>query len=303
MRPSAWGPWLVVSLFVATSTASAFARRPSGSGHENQDSCFSAPVKGQKLQRAGKLIEARSRFTMCARNTCPRVVSQSCKHWLEQVRAAIPTVQFSARDQDGLDVSGVRISIDGNAAISLGPGAVEVDPGQHEFVFHHDGNADVTRRVMINKGSKKVGISVIFPVAPAPTPPPPTPKPTPQRDTGKQSVPGTPSRPVPTLSWVLGGVGVAGLASFATFGTLGLVQRGSSDCSQSAPHGTFDSCQNGAFTKFRIADISLGVAVVGLGAATWLYLKRPTVYERSTVLAVGVAPTAHGAVATVGATF
>ncbi len=290
--------WIIVVLggFCA---ANAFAQ---GSSKSGEDPCLSTPVEGQKLQRAGKLLEARSRFEVCARDTCPEVVSQSCKRWLAQVEADLPSVQFSARDQDGLDVSDVEVSIDGKPAMTPGPGAVDIDPGEHTFVFRHQGSVNVTRRVVIDKGTKKVGVSVIFSPAPARTPAPSASRPQQRRDTERQSASG-PSRPVPTLSWVLGGIGVAGLASFATFGTLGLVQRGGSNCAQSAPHGTFNSCQSSAFTKFRVADILLGVAVVGLGAATWVYLKRPTIYERSTAFAVGVAPTAHGAIAAVGATF
>ncbi len=291
----------LVSLAVATSAASASAHGPKGKTSSG-DSCLSAPVEGQKLQRAGKLLEARKSFAKCAVDTCPKVVRKSCKAWLAQVRADQPSVQFSARDQDGLDVSGVQVSIDGKPSIPLGPGAVDIDPGKHEFVFHHVGSPDITRRVVIDTGSKKVGVSVIFSSA-ATTPKPPPPKPDARVDLHIKPVQTEPKRPVPVLAWVLGGVGVAGLTSFATFGTLGLVQRGGAECAQDAGADVFKSCQDSAFTKFRIADISLGVAVVGLGAATWLYLERPTVYERSTALAVGIQPTAHGGLAAVKGTF
>jgi hypothetical protein len=74
---------------------------------------------------------------------------------------------------------------------------------------------------------------------------------------------------------VLGSVGVAGVASFATFGLLGFTKhaqlRGS--C---APDCT-DAQKSPIVTDYAIGDLSLAVAVVTLGIATWVVLTRPTV--------------------------
>lgn len=291
VRAGAVGLWLIVPLLGVS--ARAFAQ---GS---KSDPCLTAPVEGQKLQRAGKLLEARQSFATCARSTCPGVVSKACKRWLSQVNADVPSVRLSARDDHGQELRGIQVSIDGKPAVPLASSPVELDPGKHKFVFHSGGSADQTRYVVLEDDGTTTQVSVTFPSAP----PPERSESSPHVEQGTQKKPGEPKRPVPVASWVLGGVGSAALLGFATFGTLGLVQRGSSNCAQSAPPSTFDSCQTGVHDKFRGADISLAIGVVALGAATWLYVERPTVKEGSAALAVGVAPTARGAVATVRTTF
>jgi hypothetical protein len=272
-------------------------------GNASQDPCLSAPVAGQKLQRAGKLIEARAQFQVCARDVCPKVVVQACTRWLGEVDADLPSLKLSAQDERGQELSDVGVSIDGAATVPIGPNALAVDPGTHQLVFHRDGSPDVTRQVTVNAKDKNHEVQVTFASAPKPVSQPAvqTQVSTPAATTAPPS--SATSRPVPVLAWVLGGVGAAAAVSFATFGTLGLAQRGGSDCSQSARHDVFTSCQDSAHTKFQVADVALGIGIVALGAAAWVYLKRPSVEQSSPSVAVGLRASPGGAVAAVGGSF
>jgi hypothetical protein len=72
---------------------------------------------------------------------------------------------------------------------------------------------------------------------------------------------------------LIGGVGLAGFGGFAVFGLTGLSEK--RDLADTcAPSG---SCAAGdvssARTRLIIADVSLGVGVVAVGIATYLFLR------------------------------
>jgi hypothetical protein len=68
--------------------------------------------------------------------------------------------------------------------------------------------------------------------------------------------------------WPLGGLGLAGIGTFAYFGLSGKAEentlRGKTGCAPSCTPEETDPVR----TKFLIANVSLGVGIVALGAAT-----------------------------------
>jgi hypothetical protein len=86
-------------------------------------------------------------------------------------------------------------------------------------------------------------------------------------------------RPVPAGVWIAGGVGVLGLASFGIFAAKGAHDRLESHCDTGCP----TSEKNSVDAQLLAADISLGVGLVALGIATWMYLARPTVQRAASV--------------------
>ena len=88
------------------------------------------------------------------------------------------------------------------------------------------------------------------------------------------------SRPIPPLVFVLGGVGLVGLGSFAFFGI-----RAKNDEAELRDSGCQPRCDvdevDAVFEKQVIADVSLGIGVAALAAATIVFLTRPTVGGRS----------------------
>jgi hypothetical protein len=70
----------------------------------------------------------------------------------------------------------------------------------------------------------------------------------------------------------LGGLGLAALGTFAFFGTAALVERDNLyDCRPTCTQGRVDEVD----TKYTIANVSLGVALIALAGATAFYVTRP----------------------------
>lgn len=260
-----------VALLVVPETAAASA---------TPDPCLTAPVDGQKLRRAGKLLDARKSFTFCARDVCPREVVQACTRWDHEVEAAIPTVVFAARDDAGHDVA-ARVAIDGGEATDPSVRAVELDPGEHRFVFSKSGAASVEQRVVIREGEKNRVITATFPSSriepPAPVTRPAPPEPswwTPLRTTGA----------------ITGAVGVATLLTGFGLATIGKVSydsareqcRAPDDC----PHDAVQSSDRArSLGDVATVFVLAGAGVTLIGAALMLFSPSPKV-------AVGVGPRA-----------
>ena len=251
---------------VGSSSAAALGAPP--------DACLAAPVDGQKLQRAGKLLDARDRFAICAVDTCPREVVDSCVRWMHQVDDALPSVVVAARDGRGHDLLDVRVSIDGKPTADLGTQAVRLDPGPHTFVFVRSGSAAVDRQVVLRDGEKNREVLAAFGASAD------------SAGTMPQADAAQGERPVPALVWVVGGLSAAGLVSFATFGALGVAERGADNCGTGCP---LDQ-KSDVDSKYLVANISLGVGVVALAVATWLYLSRPAVEPRAPPSGVVLSP-------------
>ena len=73
-----------------------------------------------------------------------------------------------------------------------------------------------------------------------------------------------------TISYALAGVGAVALGSFAFFAVTGKSDENDlrDRCSPNCPESDVDSVR----TKYLVADISLGVGIASLGAATFLFV-------------------------------
>ena len=254
--------WRHRSALVACAMTAALASTVPARG-AGADRCLTAPVEGQKLQKAGKLLDARDRYATCATNACPAEVVEDCMRWMRQVDDALPSVVVAARDPKGHDLMDVTVSIDGKPATEMGTRAVRLDPGSHLFVFHRNGSADQQQQVMLREGEKNREVLATFGTLPAPA----------AATGGLQAAPPSGDRPIPVAAWVAGGVGALALVSFGTFGTLGVMDRTTDHCDTGCPPDPKSSVDS----KYLVANVSLGVSVVALAVATWLYLSRPTV--------------------------
>jgi hypothetical protein len=253
------------------------------------DVCLSAPVEGQKLQRAGSLLRARERFALCAQKACPAQIVQDCTQWVQDVERALPSVVVAVRDAQGEDIVDARVAIDGQPPVLVTARAIEVDPGQHHFVFIHAGSPDVPIDALLREGEKNREIRATLggPVVPAPPPP------------ASESIEeGRAARPIPPAALIAGGVAVAGLGVFAVLGTMGVVRRGNDHCAT----GCLAADKSSVDADFVGADVGLGVGLVATGVAAWLYLARPEAAHAPTAL-FDVSPSRTGAVATFGLRF
>jgi hypothetical protein len=233
---------------------------------QEADPCLGAPVEGQELQKAGRLLEARDRFVVCARDTCPAEIVQDCTRWTREVEEALPSVVVGARDGDGQDLQDVRVGIDGGEAAAVSARAIPLNPGGHRFVFRRQGRPDVEKQIVLHEGEKNREVIATFGVPSAvrstPIPPPVL------------------ERPVPISAWTTGAVAAASLATFAVFATLGLSTRSADNCARGCTLSQYDTVT----TYFRVADVTLGIGIAGAALATVLYLVRPTTVRHPSAL-------------------
>lgn len=130
---------------------------------DDRQACVAASEKGQQLQNAGKLSEAREQLVTCSRNECPRLIQQDCTQWMSELLAALPSVVPGAKDRAGRDIVDVRVAIDGKVvAESLDGKAIVVDPGVHTFHFETKGAPPVDERVVVKPGEKNRLVTASF---------------------------------------------------------------------------------------------------------------------------------------------
>ena len=184
--------------------------------------------------------------------------------------------------------SPLRVTADGAPFLeSLDGQAMPLDPGPHVLRFERGSDKPIEQRERLHGKASETDPSPCSSAAPKSPPP--------------KSVP--PGSPAPQAGAGLGAVGVAGVGSFAYFGLSG---RADLDClrSRCAPSCAPYDIDSSAQRKLIIADVSLGVGLASLGAATWLFLskssKSPT---PGTVSQVEVRPLLRGGVAEVTVSF
>jgi len=228
---------------------------------DDTQACLGSYEQVQRARQDKKLRAAKAQAIACARETCPAAIANECGQWLTEIERGIPTVVVEASTADWRDLVAVRVFVDGEpVAERLDGSALPIDPGGHRFRFETAGAPPIEQQVLVREGEKNRKIAVQF-AGGAP---------------GSGAAP-VPDRPVPVAAFVLAGVGVLGAAGFATFGLLGTSKRHELDACK--PHCA--SADVGTMMhEFAVADVSLAVGIVSLGAATWIYLTRPAVSKR-----------------------
>ncbi len=238
--------------------------------------CVDAAEAGQRLRNQGHLVAAREQLVVCASPDCPPVVSQDCTGWLGEVQRSLTSFVVRARDARGKPLREVAVLLDGNVLPETAPtAAIEVDPGEHVVRCERPGFTPSEQRVQLAEGDRGHEIDCDM-VSLVPEPPP-------VADEGRQSsaVPPGALQPVPEAVepepsripwgvWPLGGLAVTG---FAAFGALEI-------SAQNEQHSLLVSCAprcsqsqvDPLRTKFALADVSVAVGSVALGAAVLLLI-------------------------------
>lgn len=209
-----------------------------------KQACIDAHAAGQSLQREGKLAAARERYVGCGREECPSPIRRDCAQWLATATESQPSVVVEARDERGKPTTDVRVFVDGvQMAAALDGRALEVDPGSRAFRYVSGRGTVLEERLVVLEGQKNRKLLAVFP---------------------RDAVPPPPYR-VPTMTWVLGGVGVGALANFVVWGIIGRVDEDNLElCAPRCPPGDADTMQR----EYVLADISLLLALGAFGGAT-----------------------------------
>ena len=232
---------------------------------DEKDACVAAHSSGQVSRNEGKLRAARAKFLTCANERCPPLVRRDCTQWHQEISEAEPTIVFEVHDPHDVEVTDVKIGVDGEPLADRITGvAHELDPGEHTLRFELATGEVLEEKIVARAGEKNRRIVVRAPPAPSPqvvTAPPPPPQPE------------QPSHGVPTLAYVFGGVAVVGLGVFTGFSLIGLSKESDlrSSCAPFCAQSEIDSARR----DYLVGDIGLGVAVVAAAATVYVLLTTP----------------------------
>lgn len=241
--------------------AALFAVSHDALAQDTKKQCAEAYEQAQILRKARKLREAEEQLAVCSQSACPSFVRKECAQWTKDVKATLPTVVFEVRDASGKPAKAARVLVDGKVLKDpIDDAEVAINPGDHVLRYELPGAEPIEQGVTIREGEKARKLSILFDTATPVAPPPPPPV------TGPADSGGGP----PVLAFVLGGVGVLGVGAFVTLGVLGKNQRDElrDTCAPSCAEDDVSSAR----TKLILADVSLGVGVISLGVATYLFI-------------------------------
>jgi hypothetical protein len=221
---------------------------------DEKKQCAEAYERTQVLRLERKLIGARDAALRCAQEACPASAKVDCSKWLVEIESSMPTVVVEARDSQGQETFDVRVLCDGVVlAERLDGAATAVDPGVHTMRYQSRGRT-TEESIVVREGEKNRKLLVRLPALL----PPPSPR--------EKSAP---TRVSPAV-FVLGGIGLVALGAFTYFGLRSLDDWNELDetCAPDCAQDDVDALA----TKELVADVSLGVGIAALGAATILYV-------------------------------
>jgi len=259
---------------------------------DNPQACARAYEKAQEEKSAARLRSAIGYLKTCIAPACPAFIREDCVRWMDQTEMALPSVVFSVRE-DGKDQTDVKILYDNHPLTGKLDGkALPVDPGLHEFIFSMPGHAPIARQVLVREGERNRAINVEFnrPVEIIPL----TERSSGSAESALQAE--SDRRSGRLVSYAFGGVGVLGIAGFTAFAILGNNQQRDLErtCSPYCQSGPIDSVK----TKYLLADVSLGVGLVSLGVATYLWVRSrgKDAAEPETATSINFVPRSAGGV-------
>jgi hypothetical protein len=270
---------LFVAPLVAVLAVSTFASPARAA--DDKAACVSSYEQAQDLRRQNKLRAAREQLLVCTRDACPKLVRSDCTKWMEEVTNALPSVGFAVHDAKGADRTDAKVIVDGEALTGQLGQVVPLDPGVHKVRVEAPGAEAQEQDLVVRAGEKNRIVTVTLaapaskePVTVAPAPAP-APAPPPKRDRPRSVV-----APV-----VLGSFGVAAVGVGAYLAISGSSQLDDlrSTC---APHCN-PSDVDALNLRNGIAFGAIGAGVVSIGAAAWLFFRRPAAEDR---VNVGLSP-------------
>jgi len=264
---------LGICVLAATTAGALTLATPARAADPTKEQCITDNENGQRLQKEGKLREAKEQLLVCIANTCPKPVRDDCADRLRTVDAAQPTIAFDAKDAGGAALTAVTVTLDGAPfADHLDGTALPIDPGEHKLNFQAAGMTPLDQTIVAKAGEKNRHEAIVLSAAaPVPPPPlvPPQPPPTPPESAhgSMGSVP----------AFVVLGVGGAGLVAGGIFTGLWASAKhgGDAACVPSCDPSTATMWENKQKTDTIGMAIGYGVAVVGGGVGAWLLLSQP----------------------------
>jgi hypothetical protein len=174
----------------------------------------------------------------------------------------MPSIVVVARNADGTPRPDVRAVVDGVVMTErLSAEPITLDPGEHVLVLFALGVGRIEQRFTLREGERVRRIEVTLVTQPGFIGP--TPKAQHEAE-----------RPVPPLTWILGGIGLVSAGVGSYFQVSGMTGR--ADLYECAPR-CMQRDVDAARRDLWIGNVSIGASVVSLAAAAIVYFTRPTI--------------------------
>jgi len=231
--------------------------QPAGAADRVQE-CIGEHVEAQLLRKQGRLLAARDRLVACAEPTCPELVREECSALARELEVAQPSVILSALDADGQPTSEPVVSIDGlTELVPLDGHPILLDPGAHQLRFQHPEGWIREVEFVLEESEHERRVVADF-------------RPREDSDSGLGE-----RRWPSNVMLVSAGVATVALGSFTYFALAGRSV-------ESALDRCKPNCENRddvdrMRSRYLIADVSLGVALVSLGVGAYAWTQRPSV--------------------------
>jgi hypothetical protein len=217
--------------------------------------CIGEHVEAQLLRNQGRLVQARARLADCATPACPALVRNECAALESEVQDALPSIIPAALDARGQLTSEPTLSVDGSAELlPLDGHPVVLDPGQHQLRFQYaDGRVrDVTLVLVESEQGRRVLADFREE----------------SRDDGVSGGHGWTN-----VAYVSAGVAAFALGGFTYFALSGRAVQ--NELERCAPRCENPSDADRMRSRYLVADISLGIALVALGVGAYAWAQRP----------------------------
>lgn len=236
------------AVFAAVFVSAAAPGPAAGAASDPTERCLTAYEQAQRLSKRKELVAARAELVQCGQPSCPAQIVRECGGWLADVERALPSIVVEVV-ADGERQTDVRVLSDGEElAPRLSGAALTLDPGERELVVILADGRRAAQRVVLLEGEK--ARRVRFDLDPPPHP----------ARAERDMVP----------VWVLGGVSVIALGSFTAFALSSHAKR--DDLERCRGHCSADAVDEVRREQI-VADVSLTVAVLSAGAATYFWLR------------------------------
>ena len=236
------------------------------------ETCARSYEAAQNLRQQSKPVAARRELLVCAQDACPAFVRRDCSQWLSDIEPEIPSIAVRVHGADGCDRADAIVAVDGTTIPSGADGrALEIEPGSH-VIRASVGATTSEQTVVVSPGERHRMVvldlgprNAVCGVSAAPSPLPVVigPTPPPAADVS--------ARKIPTLTWVLGGIGAGVGAVSLGFGIAAWSEKSTLDgCKGHCAQHDVDVMKR----NFNIADITMFTAIASLGAAAYFYFTR-----------------------------
>ena len=239
--------------------------------------CVESHGASQEARADKRFLDAKQNLLECSKAVCPGLIRGDCARWFDEMEALIPSIAVVVR-RSGIDVDGAEILVDG-ATVSAGR-EFDVDPGSHQIVVRMPGEEARTRTIQVSPGEQHRLVTIELPALAS------------DRDIDVAPRAAVPMhRPVPTITWILGGATIAFGVTGGVFGALALSERDSLT-RPVADGGCSPNCSNDRVaamnTDALVADIAFALTAASAAGAVLTYLFRPEVPLEEAKLSRGI---------------